>query len=104
MDNLTHDNFDSHDLLYELDKLDAIRYSLAEIDLIKPPQVRQDLHRLHGLVFDALNYKDKVSREEIEELLDDVKTVIDEIRDNAESISEKLAELETALYKIDEEE
>lgn len=104
MKNFTRDDFDSMDLLTALDKLDAIRYSLAEIDLIKPPQVRQDLHKLHGLVFDALNYRDKVSREEIEELMFDVQMVIDEIRDNAESISDKLSELETALYKSDEEE
>jgi len=103
MENFTRDHFDSWELLSAVDRLDNIRYVLADKDDMGPPQARRDLMELHQLVFDAVRYSGKHDREKILELLEDVQDVVREVLENAESISDSLIDLWGALTKHEEE-
>jgi hypothetical protein len=103
MENFTRDDFDSADLLTALDQLDSIRYNLAGEDDIGPPQVRTDLLELHQLILHLVTYSGNNNKEKILELLEDIQVVIGEIQESADSISDSLDDLETALNKCEEE-
>lgn len=99
MERFSHDDFESGDLLKAVDNLDNMRYVLADKDDIIPPESRQNLMKLHRMVFNALNYKGDHDKEKMIELIDEIRDDVDQVKQNAIYIVDKLVELESALYR-----
>lgn len=99
MERFSHDDFESGDLLKAVDNLDNMRYVLADKDDIIPLGSRQNLMKLHRMVFNALNYKGDHDKEKMIELIDEIREDVDQVKQNAIYIVDKLVELESALYR-----
>jgi len=48
------DNFESQTLLDAVDHVDQLRNLFGDREINRPPEIREDLMALHGLVFDAI--------------------------------------------------
>lgn len=91
-DNL-HDNFETTDLFRTVDHLDEIRSVLSNRDGLQPPEIRDDLQKLHTLAMDVVNHGETHKAEEMFELADDIDSVLGEVTEHIEAIQEVLNNL-----------
>ena len=77
------DQYDTAELLEAVDSLDTIRGILADGDHLEPPQIRNDLLKLHGLDMDVFNHGHPVD-EEMTNLAWDIESQVDEIVEAAD--------------------
>ena len=94
-DRAKFNEFETEDLLYIIDNLDAMRGELAD-DGIRPPEIRDNLLKLHQHAFDTIRLGGQFP-ENIHELVDDITTSIDNIIENAEKMQELLYDFEERL-------
>ena len=108
LDEGTGETFDTERLLTAVDAVDQLRYALGDQEaepgfVPRPPELRENLMKLHELVF---NEGFQVSREDLCKaamLLEDIEADLYEIRQNAEQAEEVLRDLSRALPEISEE-
>lgn len=103
-----YNEFESFNLLTAVDYLDNMRRHLADGVHFEPPQIRQDLMKLHKMVMDASNGSSKYSVEDILMQLGDIESDIFAIQEEAEKILRIFRDLNKALNnawnRIEEEE
>jgi hypothetical protein len=96
------DNFDTMDILYAVDQLDEIRALVADRENYRPPEVRDNLLKLHKLVHSIINEGHVSSdSDELWNLAYDIEDDIYPILENAEKILDTLRKL-TALAPDEE--
>ena len=83
------EDFDTSELLESVDDLDSIRGILADGPRLEPPQLRNDLMKLHGLAMQACRETGEGDRE-LFDLATDVEGDVEDIRDAAERIPDLL--------------
>lgn len=88
-------NFESMKILHAVDYLDQIRYRLADGENLEPPEVRQELMKLHEKAQHLINYAggkpDDVQA--IWDLAWDIESVVGDIQEYAEKILSILSDL-----------
>lgn len=88
------DNFDSHRLLDVVDQVDKLRSIFGDRDINRPPEIRDNLMALHGVVFDAITQGSPHPKElEIWDMASDVESYLDEAREAIDEIQEVLTAL-----------
>ena len=88
-----YENFESRDLLAAIKKVDFLRRELADGYDLRPPEIRQDLFKLHDLAMDVINngYRNKAN--EMFNLAFDIEYQVD-------GMMESLEELQTILRNL----
>jgi len=102
------ETFDTYGLLDALDHLDQIRYILADGPNLEPPEVREELLRLHRLAAVLINDNysitfEKATPAKLFDLVDDIEHTVFEIYERAEGILDVLHKLRRPLGLSDAE-
>ncbi len=88
------DNFESQSLLDAIDQVDKLRSIFGDRDINRPPEIREDLMALHGVVFDAITQGSPHPKElEIWDMASDIESYLDEAREAIDEIQETLTAL-----------
>ena len=90
------DEYDTTKLLVAVDELDHIRNVVADGDNLEPPEVRDQLLKLHGITMAVVNEGHPLSTDGEEGLLElawEIESVVGEINDAADKILEAVGEL-----------
>jgi DNA-binding transcriptional regulator PaaX len=95
-----YDGFDSFNLLTAVDHLDQIRYRLAEGVNFEPPQVRQDLMKLHQMVMNASNASSQHSYDDILLEADAIEDTIWQVQQHTDKLLDILSKLNKVLGKV----
>lgn len=95
-----YNEFESFSLLTAIDHLDEMRQHLADRVLFEPPQIRQDLMKLHEMVMDASNGSSEYSIEDISEQLWDIESDICAIQEAADKLLNIFSDLDNVLNKV----
>lgn len=109
LDDGTGETFDTERVLEAVDAVDQLRYALGDQEaepgfIPRPPEIRENLMKLHDIVFNG-GYP--VSRENLCKaamLLEDIEADLSEIRRNAEQAEEVLRDLSRPLPEFSEAE
>lgn len=92
-----YQNFETRDLLYAVDCIDAARGYLNDGEHLEPPEIRTNLLTLHQLAMDVINYGDTSKAKEMFALADGLDFEIYSLIEYLEKIQTILNQL-TALY------
>ena len=90
------DEYDTTRLLVAVDELDHIRNVVADGDNLEPPEVRDQLLKLHGIAMAVINAGHPLPTDGEEGLLElawGIESVVGEINEAAETILDTLGEL-----------
>ncbi len=88
------DNFESQGLLDAVEQVDKLRSIFGDRDINRPPEIREDLMALHGVVFDAITQGSKHPKElEIWDMASDIESYLDDAREAIDQIQEVLTAL-----------
>ena len=96
-DELSPENFETHSLLRAVDVVDELRGELNDGEDGAPPQLRDDLLKLHQLAMAVIN---QGSRSQVADLFDlavDLEDQVQSMMTALEQVQETLSQL-TALY------
>ena len=95
-DHLTN-NFDTTTLLRAVKELDKARVYLRDGDYCAPPELRDDLQKLHGFAMDVINngYMDKT--QDMFDLAGDIEAEVSQLMEHLEFILETVQNL-NSLY------
>lgn len=96
------ENFTSHSLLDVVKQVDKLRRLFADREINRPPEIREDLMSLHGVVFDAITQRRPHPKElEIWNMADDIDSFLDEAREAIDQNQEVItALLETIPERV----
>lgn len=97
-----YSEFDSSTLLDAVGHLDRMRQHLGDGVNLEPPQIRQDLMDLYGMVMDASNGSSKHSIEDIALQVSDIENSLLAIQEAAERIFGIFRNLNEALNEARE--
>lgn len=89
MQNL-YENFETHDLLDAVDLVDELRDHLNDREDGAPPELRDDLLKLHGLAMAVVNHGDKAKAQALFDLATDLQDQVQDMRRAIEEIEESL--------------
>lgn len=95
------DEFETHNLLEAVDRLDSIRSILADGPNLEPPQIRTDMLKLHQLAMKVCNEGDG-NVGELVELATEIEDQVEEMHEASESILRVLRGITEADMKPDE--
>lgn len=90
-----YENFETYDLLTSVDQLDSVRGVLADEAHYEPPEIRDDLMKLHGLAMEVAN-NGETSAKKVHEmfmLADDIESQVDHMIESLEFIQKTLRKL-----------
>lgn len=90
-----YENFETTDLLKAVKHVDSLRVALADDYDLRPPEIRQDLLKLHGLAMDVVNSGYRSKANEMFELALDLECQVDDMM-------ESLGELQAILSSLTE--
>jgi hypothetical protein len=91
------DEVDTMELLDCVDTLDSMRGILNDRDIVAPPQIRDDLMKIHSLLFDGIKQSGGAIGDELPDLLFDVIDELETLVSDAESILDVLRKVQKAL-------
>ncbi len=88
-----YENFETTALLDAVNEIDKTRQHLGDGENWKPPQIRTDLLRLHGLAMDVVNngWMDNVQK--LFDMAGDLEMQVDDIIESLEKVRETLSKL-----------
>lgn len=89
-----YEEFDTHEILYAIDNLDEIRDHISDSG-IRPPQIRDDLLKLHTIAFD-LQQGGPIT-EDLYNLTEEISSTIYSVIEAAEKVQETVDELQRLL-------
>ncbi|MQW35544.1 transposase [Sinorhizobium meliloti] len=95
--NKLEDNFETADLLRAVDEIDKMRSYLNDRDNFRPPQIRDDLLKLHGLGDRLINARAKGVASEFFDLAEELDGQVFDLLESLEAVRDILAKL-TELY------
>jgi len=102
-----YENFETMDLIYAVDHIDKLRSFLGDRANLQPPEIRDDMMKLHELAMDVVNHRSDDSLVEFANLTEDINSDIYMMMQSLEKIQEtirKLIELmPESAYGLDEE-
>ena len=96
-----YENFETFDLLTSVDRLDQVRYRLADGDNLEPPQIRTELMNLHQLAMEVVNQGRTDKAEELFELADELDIQVFEMIENLGYIQDVLMKLTVLAPELD---
>lgn len=88
-------DFDSHEILYAVDRLDDVRPILSD-DGYNPPEIRNQLLKLHSMVMQKGSVSGPEGRKRHSRILtlaDEIEADVEQCIDNLEKISEVVGKL-----------
>ena len=91
------DEVDTAELLDCIDTLDNMRGILNDRDIVAPPQIRDDLMKIHSLLFDGIKQSGGEIGDGLPDLLLDVMDELETLVSEAESILDVLRKFQKAL-------
>lgn len=92
-----YNEFNSFDLLDAVGYLDKMRQYLADRVSYEPPQIREDLMKLHEMVMDASNGSNEYTIDDLTGQLGDIETDIYAIQEEADKMLRIFSDLNTVL-------
>ena len=96
-DKLSPENFETHSLLRAVDAVDELRDDLNDGEYATPPQLRNDLLKLHQLAMAVINEGSRSQVAALFELAGDLDEQVSTMMTKLEEVQETLSRL-TALY------
>ena len=67
-----YDGFETRDLLDAVDHIDEVRSAIGDDENFRPPELRTDLLKLHGLAMEVVSGADLSGADEMFDLADDL--------------------------------
>ena len=95
--NKLDDNFETADLLRAVDEIDKMRGYLNDRDNFRPPQIREDLLKLHGLADRLINARAKGVATEFFDLAEELDGQVFDLLESLEAVRDIVGKL-TDLY------
>jgi len=95
--NRLEDNFETADLLRAVDEIDKMRLFFNDRDKVQPPQIRDDLLKLHTLGNRLINARAKGDAREFFDLATKLDDQIFDLMESLEAVRDTLTRL-TDLY------
>ena len=94
-----HENFETTTLLTAVDKIDEVRSHLSDRDYCQPPEIRDDLLKLHQVAMEVVNkgYQDNETVSKLFDLANDLDMQLFEIMEAMEFVQNTIEKL-TELY------
>ena len=92
-----NDNYDTTALLDAVEHVDEARRHLSDGEFCKPPQIRDDLLKLHQLAMDVVNHGNTENASEMFNMASDLEMQVSDLIESLEAIQETLGKL-TELY------
>ena len=87
------DGFDTLSLIRAIDELDKMRGHLNDGDHHKPPEIRNDLLKLHGLAMDVVNEGVADRAQALFHLAFEIEDQLSDLSEALENIQETIAKL-----------
>ncbi len=88
-----YENFESRDLLTAIKKVDFLRRELADGYDLRPPEIRQDLLKLHDIAMDVINNGYRRKSNEMFDLAFDIEYQVDDMMESLEELQTILSNL-----------
>jgi hypothetical protein len=89
------DGFDTFSLIHAIDELDKMRGHLNDREHHNPPEIRNDILKLHDLAMDVINHGETGRAQalfelaiEIEDQLSDLSEALEKVRDTISSLTD----------------
>ena len=87
------DGFDTYSLLHAIDELDKMRGHLNDREHHNPPEIRNDLLKLHALAMAVVNEGEADRAQEMFDLAFEIEDQLSDISEALERIQETIAKL-----------
>lgn len=91
------DGFDTLSLIHSIDELDKMRGHLNDREHHNPPEIRNDILKLHDLAMDVVNYGMKGRAPALFDLASEIEDLLYDLSDALGKIQNTIAQL-TNLY------
>ncbi len=88
-----HENFDPAELLTAVDSLDALRGHLNDREHFQPPEIRDELLKLHGLAMRVIGARARGGAAEMFDLAEDLEEQVAQMLEEMEQIADTLGKL-----------
>ncbi len=88
-----HENFATADLLTAVDSLDALRGHLNDREHFQPPEIRDELLKLHGLAMRVIGAGARGGAAEMFDLAEDLEEQVAQMLEDMEQIADTLEKL-----------
>lgn len=88
-----YEGFETRDLLDAVDHIDEVRQSIGDQEYNRPPELRTNLLKLHGLAMDVVNNGFTSSADEMFDLADELSLQVCGLTVALEKIQETLDQL-----------
>jgi len=92
-----YDNFETRDLLDAVDSIDVARSYLSDGLNFSPPEIRNDIMKLHEYAMQVINHGQTDNIDAMFELADDIEAQVNEVIEALTPVRETLDKL-TLLY------
>ena len=97
-----YNQFFTSDILTTIQHIDQLRVVLADDEDFRPPQIRDDLLRLHQLAMEFVNYGDPQTGREVRDKAFDLQDNIFTMIESLEAIDKTLSELTDLVPEDDD--
>ena len=98
-----YDGFETTQLFGAVEHVDVLRQLLSDGPNLRPPQIRDDLHRLHQLTMDVVNQGQLTQCEEMFNLAFDIEAQLFTMLESVEAIRETMRALTDLAPDPDED-
>ena len=98
-----YEEFDTMDILHALDSIDKLRGLLSDEENFRPPEIRENLFKLHDIAFHAVN-QGLDDQDDLWVLAVDLEDFMDDLIEEAERVREVLTKLTSLMPDPDDEE
>jgi chromosome segregation ATPase len=87
------DGFDTFSLIHAIDELDKMRGHLNDREHHNPPEIRNDILKLHDLAMDVVNHGVTSRAQALFELATEIEDQLSDLSEALENIQEAIAKL-----------
>lgn len=102
-----YENFETMDLMYAVDHIDTLRSFLGDGPNFQPPEIRNDMMKLHELGMQVVNQRSDANLAEFVELAEDLNSdlyqmmeALDKVQDTMRKLIQLIPE---SAYDLDDE-
>lgn len=88
-----YDGFETRDLLDVVDHIDEVRYAIGDDENGRPPELRTDLLKLHGLAMEVVSGAYLSGADEMFDLADDLSLQVSTLSEALEKVQDILDRL-----------
>ena len=88
-----YENFETMDLIYAVDHIDKLRYFLGDGPDFQPPEIRNDLMKLHELAMEVINQRSETNLTEFVNLAEDIDSDLFQMMQSLEAVQKTLRQL-----------